>query len=63
MKAWQANLDIQFCLDSYAVVTYITDYLTKGDAGITKELKKAQCQYFHRLVSLYMEEVELGRVI
>ena len=28
MKAWQANHDIQFCMDSYAVLTYITDYLT-----------------------------------
>ena len=38
---WQANMDIQFSLDSYAVVTYITDYMTKGDAGLTKELRKA----------------------
>ena len=36
MKAWQANMDIQFCMDSYAIITYITDYLTKGDAGLTK---------------------------
>ena len=36
MKAWMANMDIQFCMDSYAVITYITDYLTKGDAGLTK---------------------------
>ena len=41
MKAWTANMDIQFCTDSYAVITYITDYLTKGDAGLTKELKNA----------------------
>ena len=41
LLAWQANMDIQFSLDSYAVVTYITDYLTKGDAGLTQELRKA----------------------
>ena len=40
LKAWQANMDIQFCMDSYAIITYITDYLTKGDAGLTKELTK-----------------------
>ena len=34
-------MEIQFCLDNYSVVTYITDYLTKGDAGLTKELRKA----------------------
>ena len=41
MKAWRRNLDIQFCYDSYAVVTYITDYLSKADAGMTAVLKKA----------------------
>ena len=40
LKAWQANMDIQFCMDSYAIITYITDYLTKGDAGLTRELTK-----------------------
>ena len=41
-------------MDSYAVITYITDYLTKGDAGLTKELKKAlletkNCNNFEQL--------------
>ena len=39
--AWKANIDIQFCYDGYAVVSYITDYLSKADAGVTKALKKA----------------------
>ena len=33
MLAWRANMDIQFCNDNYAIVTYITDYITKADAG------------------------------
>ena len=37
-KHWNANTDIQLCLDSFAVVTYITDYLTKADHGLTKLL-------------------------
>ena len=41
LLTWQANMDIQFALDNYAVITYITDYLTKGDAGLTQELRKA----------------------
>ena len=41
LMAWQANMDIQFCLDNYAVVTYITDDMKKGDAGLTRELRKA----------------------
>merc|ERR1712008_335191 len=39
--AWKANMDLQFCYDSFAVVTYITDYLTKSDAGLTRALKDA----------------------
>ena len=41
-------------MDTYAIVTYITDYLTKGDAGLTKELRKAlketkNCNNFEQL--------------
>ena len=41
LTAWRANMDIQFCYDSYAVVTYLTDYITKVDRGVTKALKNA----------------------
>ena len=41
LLAWNGNMDIQICLDPYAVVTYITDYLTKADSGLTSALKKA----------------------
>ena len=59
MKVWQANMDIQFCMDSYAIITYITDYLTKGDAGLTQELRKAlketkDCNNFEQLNHLKM---------
>ena len=54
MLAWRANLDIQFCYDGYAVVTYLTDYITKTDAGVTKALQKTvnetkDCNDFDRL--------------
>ena len=39
--AWKANMDLQFCYDGYAVVTYLTDYMTKVDAGLTKALRDA----------------------
>ena len=56
---WNANMDIQFSLDSYAIVTYITDYMTKGDAALTKELKQAllnckQCNDWETLNYLKM---------
>ena len=41
LSAWNANMDLQVCVDNYAVITYITDYLTKGDSGLTSLLKKA----------------------
>ena len=49
-----ANMDIQFCLDLHAVVTYITDYFSKEDEGLTKALREAlkdkkQCSDLERL--------------
>ena len=41
LKHWNANTDIQICLDSFAVVTYITDYLTKSDRNVTEALMNA----------------------
>ena len=41
LKSWDANIDIQVCADNFAVITYITDYITKGDKGFTPLLKKA----------------------
>ena len=38
---WQANTDIQICLDTYAVISYISDYMTKSDQNITKYLVAA----------------------
>ena len=41
LSVWNANCDLQVCLDNYSVITYITDYFSKGDAGLTRLLKKA----------------------
>lgn len=54
LLAWKGNLDIQFCHDGYAVVTYLTDYLSKPDAGVTSALKNSLaetkgCNDFKRL--------------
>ena len=44
MRAWQANMDLQFCLDQYSVVTYVTDYMSKVKFYnlLVKLLKKHQ---------------------
>ena len=41
LKAWRANMDIQFVLDSYACATYILSYITKGQRGMSRRLEKA----------------------
>ena len=53
-KSWDANTDIQFCMDLHAVITYITDYFSKEDRGLTKLLRQAindkkGCDDFQRL--------------
>ena len=30
---WSANMDIQFCFDYFAIITYISDYYGKDDSG------------------------------
>ena len=41
LKAWQANMDIQFVLDPYACAVYILSYITKGQRGMSELLRKA----------------------
>ena len=41
MKAWDGNMDISVCLDYFAIITYITDYYTKAETGVTKAIKAA----------------------
>ena len=40
-SVWQANTDIQLCLDTHAVISYISDYVTKSDNNLTKVLVHA----------------------
>ena len=39
--AWNGNMDIQLCLDFYAICTYITDYYTKDETGTLGPLLEA----------------------
>ena len=41
LNAWQANMDIQFVLDPYTCAVYILLYITKGQRGMSKLLRKA----------------------
>ena len=37
---WNANMDLQLCLDFYAVITYISDYYSKDDSGTLGHINK-----------------------
>ena len=41
LRAWNANIDVQICLDFHAVVTYITDYYSKCETELVKLIKAA----------------------
>lgn len=41
IKAWNANMDMQICLDCYAVITYITDCYMKDESGTIEHIRKA----------------------
>ncbi len=68
LAAWNANLDIQFCHDSYAVITYICDYYGKDDSGMTEMLKEAlqtakgkgKKDQLHALKSAYLTHRQIG---
>ena len=34
-------MDIALCLDFFAIITYITDYYTKTESGVTKAINAA----------------------
>ena len=68
IKAWNGNMDLQVCLDSFAVSTYITDYYTKDESGTTKFLMEAakECrgkersEQLHYMVNTFLTHRQMG---
>ena len=40
IAAWNGNIDVQICLDFFAIITYITEYFTKDDSGTMQKLAR-----------------------
>ena len=40
LKAWRANMDLQFVLDPYASAVYILSYITKGQIEMSITVSK-----------------------
>ena len=41
LRAWRANMDIQYVLDVYACAVYIVNYISKGQKGMSELLREA----------------------
>jgi hypothetical protein len=41
LEAWEANIDVQFVLDTYACAKYCVGYILKSDGGVSKLLQAA----------------------
>ena len=44
LKAWRANMDIQFVLDVYACAMYIVSYISKAQKGMSELLRQASAE-------------------
>ena len=42
LKAWEANMDIQYVVNAYACVMYIASYVLKAEKGMSELLNKPQ---------------------
>ena len=69
LEAWGGNVDLQPCLDYFAVITYITDYLTKDDTGVTavlrevmKKNEKEECkEQMKMLIHTFLTHRQMGQ--
>lgn len=41
LHLWEANVDLQFILDEYALMSYVTNYISKSFDGLAKVLREA----------------------
>ena len=64
---WNATMDLQLCLDYYAIITYICDYYSKDDSGtmghIAQALKKAENESLKTKLSLVINQFLTHRQI
>ena len=68
IRAWNANMDLQVCLDFFGVITYVTDYYSKDASGtmriINDALKQNDCKdvkdQMHLISNTFMTHREMG---
>ena len=62
IKFYDANHDIQFCINSYSVVIYIVNYIQKCDRGVSLGLRKVIEECKRDKVSLKEQINKIGKV-
>ena len=68
LRSWDANMDVQPVLDFFQVITYITNYYSKADSGVTRNimaaLKDKDCadvkEAFKLVASIYTKSREIN---
>ena len=44
LPLWQANMDVQLCMDSHAVANFVVSYMTKVSLGVSKAMRDVMGQ-------------------
>jgi len=57
LKAWQANMDIQPVLDTYACIMYIVFYVTKGERQMGELLRAAKKDFANLDIKVQLKKV------
>ena len=62
LKAWNANINIQFVFDAYSCVMYIVSYISKAEHEMSDILKQAQRDMSEMNMSKSLEMKKLLQV-
>ena len=62
LRSWNANIDIQYCLNPYSVIMYIISYITKSERNLSMLIKRAQDEARHDNPDAISELKLLGKV-
>jgi biopolymer transport protein ExbD len=57
LKAWGANLDIQYIIDVYAVIMYIAAYITKSEKNMGQLLREVAKQCRDEDISIQLKKI------
>lgn len=57
LRAWQANMDIQPVLDTYACLVYICSYVTKDERAMSELLRATKKEFANADIKIQMKKI------